>query len=94
MAECVIRTDSTADGGALRGPVGYLAAHPLVRLTCAAAAFTTSLYATTRSMRPSTERRRAAWVALAAITAGEGVGLVAVLPSLKSSPVTEGSVTA
>ena len=33
-------------------------------------------------------------MALAAITAGDGVGLVAALPSLKSSPETEGSVTA
>ena len=86
MAEGVIRTDSTADSGDLRGPVGYLAAHPLVRFTCAAAAFATSLYATTRSIRPGTERRRAAWAALAAITAGEGMGLVAVPPSRKSWP--------
>jgi hypothetical protein len=94
MAEGVIHTDSTAGGGDLRGPIGYLAAHPLVRFTCAAAAFTTSLYAITRSIRPGTERRRAAWVALAAITAGEGMGLVAVLPSLKASSMTPGSVTA
>jgi hypothetical protein len=94
MAEGVIGTDSTADVRDLSGPVGNLAAHPLVRVACAAAAFATSFYAITRSIRPGAELKRAAWVALAAITAGEGMGLVSVLSPLKSSPVTEVSVAA
>jgi hypothetical protein len=94
MAEGVIGTNSTAGVPDLRGPVGYVVAHSLVRFTCAAAAFTTSLYAIRRSIRTGTELKRVAWVALAAITAGEGLGLVSELTALKSSTVTEVSVAA
>jgi hypothetical protein len=94
MAERVIGTESTADVRDLRGSVGYLVAHSLVRLGCAAVAFITSLYAITRSIRSDTALKRAAWAALAAITAGEGVGLVSLLSPLEPSPVTEVSVAA
>src|SRR5579864_4826768 len=77
--------DATVAGFDLRGPIGYLVTHPMLRITCAAAAFTTSLYAIRRSVRPATSLKRAAWTALAALTAVEGAGLVALLP--QSSPL-------
>jgi hypothetical protein len=94
MAEGVIGIDSTAGVRNLRGPVGYLAVHPLVRVACAAAAFATSVYAITRSVRPGTDLKRVVWVALAAITAGEAMGLVSVFSPLDSSPVTKSSAAA
>lgn len=86
MSEGLFDADATAGGRRLRGPIGYLVAHPTVRLTCAAAAFTTSLYAMRRSTRPATKLKRAAWRALAALIAVEGVGLFAVLPEAQASP--------
>lgn len=74
-------------GRDLRGPIGYLVTHPTLRLTCAAAAFATSLYAIRRSVRPATRVKRAAWAALAALTSVEGAGLVALLPQSQGSPL-------
>ena len=86
MTVCVFGNDATA-GRDLRGPIGYLVAHPTLRFLCAASAFTTSLYAIRHSVRPATSLKRAAWTALAALTAVEGAGLVALLPQSQGSPL-------
>jgi hypothetical protein len=86
MTKDLIDTDATAGGRRLRGPFECLVAHPTVRVMCAAAAFSTSLYAIKRSIRPATKLKRAAWTALAAVTAVEGVGVLAVLPQAQASP--------
>ena len=85
MAEGLVGTDAIAGGGRLRRPIAFLVAHPTVRVTCAAAAFTTSLYAIRRSVLPATSLKRAEWTALAALTAVEGAGLVAHLPQTQGS---------
>lgn len=85
MTVCVFSYGATVAGRDLRGPLGYLVTHPMLRFTCAAAAFTTSLYAIRRSVRPATSLKRAAWTALAALTAVEGAGLVALLPQTQGS---------
>ncbi len=87
MAEALDDVDSAAGGPRPRGPIEYLGAHPTVRDLCAAAAFSTSLYAIRRSKRPATKLKRAAWTALAALTAVEGAGLFAVLPAAHMSRV-------
>jgi hypothetical protein len=71
------------------GAVAYLGRRATVRATGAAVAFATSLYAVTRSVRASGARKRAAWMALAAITAGQGMGLLWTLPPLESATGTE-----
>jgi hypothetical protein len=87
--------DSATPGSRdLRGPVGYLNTHPAVRTMCAAAAFTTSLYAVRRSVFPATKLQRAAWAALAALTAVEGAGLLALLPQVQPSHLDEGGAPA
>ncbi|HUZ71271.1 MAG TPA: hypothetical protein VMU65_16315 [Candidatus Saccharimonadales bacterium] len=94
MATRVSGDNATPGGRDLRGPIGYLITHPAVRFVCAAAAFTTSLYAVRRSVFPATKLKRAAWTALAAVTAVEGAGLVAVLPQLQPSHLDEGGAPA
>ena len=89
MTTPVFGDEATPGGRDLRGPLGYLITHPAVRFICAAAAFTTSLYAVRRSVFPATKVKRAAWTALAALTAVEGAGLVAVLPQLQRSQLDE-----
>jgi len=94
MTTCAFGDDATPGGRDLRGPIGYLITHPAVRFMCAAAAFTTSLYAIRRSVPPATTAQRAAWTALAALTAVEGAALVAVLPQLQRSHLDEGGAPA
>jgi hypothetical protein len=79
MSVCVVSYEAARGGSDVRGPVGYLATHPTIGVTCAAAAFTTSLYACRRAVRPATKLKRAAWAALAALTAVEGAEVYAVL---------------
>ena len=78
MSVCVFSYEPARGGSDLRGPIGYLATHPTIGVTCAAAAFTTSLYASRRAVRPTTKLKRAAWAAVAALTALEGAGVCAV----------------
>jgi hypothetical protein len=80
MSVCVVSYEAARGGSDVRGPVGYLATHPTIGVTCAAAAFTTSLYACRRAVRPATKLKRAAWAAVAALTALEGAGVCAVTP--------------
>jgi hypothetical protein len=94
MATRVFDANATPGASDLRGPIGYLNTHPAVRFLCAAAAFTTSLYAVRRSVFPATKLKRAAWTALAALTAVEGAGLVAVLPQVQPSHLDEGGAPA
>ncbi|MGA7989599.1 MAG: hypothetical protein WCB51_14515 [Candidatus Dormiibacterota bacterium] len=84
MTEHPIETDATIEGSRPRGPIEYLSAHPAIRMTCAAAAFTTSLYAVRRSIRSATKLNRAAWTALAAMTAAEGVGIFVAVPRART----------
>ena len=81
MAEALVDVDAAAGGRRPRGPIEYLGAHPTLRVMCAAAAFSTSLFAIRRSMRPATKLTRAAWTALAALTAVEGAGTLRRLTS-------------
>jgi hypothetical protein len=82
-----LRRHATVTGRDLRGPIGYLVTHPMLRFTCAAAALTTSLCAIRRSARSATSVKRAGWTALAALTALEGAALVALLPQSQGSPL-------
>jgi len=72
----------------------YLGRRETVRATGAAVAFATSLYAVTRSVRASGARKRAAWMALATLTAGQGIGLLWTLPLLEPATVTEAGIAA
>ena len=94
MTVCVFGADATVAGRDRRGPIGYLVTHPMLRFTCAAAALTTSLCAIRRSTRSATSVKRAAWTALAALTAVEGAGLVALLPQTQGSSLDDAGASA
>ncbi len=94
MVEHALGVDSAGAEREPRGAVEYLGRRETVRATGAAVAFATSLYAVTRSVRASGARKRAAWMALATLTAGQGIGLLWTLPLLEPATVTEAGIAA
>ena len=94
MAEDVVATDSTGAEHESSGAAGYAGRRAIVRAACAAMAFGTSLYAVIRSVHAGGARERAGWSALAAITAGEGLGVLWTLPPLEAATVTDAGLAA
>lgn len=94
MAEQIIATDSTGAEREGSDAAGYAGRLPTIRAACAAMAFGTSLYAVTRSVRACGARKRTAWMALAAITAAEGMGVSWTLPPLEGATVTDAGIAA
>jgi hypothetical protein len=94
VAEQVIATDPTGTERESGAAVGYAGRRATLRAACAALAFGTSLYAVTRSVRACGARKRTAWMALATITAGEGLGLLWTLPPLEAARVTDAGIAA
>lgn len=94
MDEHVVATDSTGAGRESGGATEYAGRRATLRAVCAAMAFGTSLYAATRSVHASGARKRTAWMTLAAITAGEGMGVLSTLPPLVATTVTDAGVAA
>lgn len=87
MAEQVVATDPTRSEGEGGDAAEYAGRRATIRAACAAMAFATSLYAITRSVHAFGARARVAWMALAAITAGEGLGVLCTLPPLEAATV-------
>jgi hypothetical protein len=94
VAEHVIATDSTGTERESGGAAGYAGRHTTLRAVCAAVAFGTSLYAVTRSVRARGARKRTAWMALGAVTAGEGMGVFWTLPPLEGTRVADAGLAA
>jgi hypothetical protein len=94
VAEHVVATDSTGTEGENGAGAGYAGRRATLGAVCAALAFGTSLYAVTRSVRACGARKRTAWMALAAITAGEGMGVLSTLPPLEGATVTDAGIAA
>jgi hypothetical protein len=92
VAEQVIATDPTGTERESGAAAGYAGRRATVRAVCAAMAFGTSLYAVTRSVRAPGARKRTAWMALAAITAAEGMGVLWTLPPLEAATVTDAGI--
>jgi hypothetical protein len=94
VAEHVIATDSTGTERESAGAAGYAGRRATLRAVCAAMAFGTSLYAVTRSVRACGPRKRTAWMALAAITAGEGMVVLWTLPPVVATTFTDAGIDA
>jgi hypothetical protein len=92
VAAHVTATDSTGTQRESCGAAGYAGRQATLRAVCAALAFGTSLYAVTRSVRACGARKRTAWMALAAITAGEGMGVFWTLPPLEGATVMDAGI--
>jgi hypothetical protein len=94
VADHVGATDSTGTERESGGVVGYAGRRATLRAVWAAMAFGTSLYAVTRSVHACEARKRTAWMALAAITAAEGMGVLWTLPPLEAATVTDAGIAA
>jgi hypothetical protein len=94
MADHVISTDSTGTERDSGGTTGYAGRRATLRAACAAMSFGTSLYAVTRSVHAGDARKRTAWMALATITAAEGMGILWTLPPLEAATVTDAGIAA
>jgi hypothetical protein len=92
VAEQVIATDSTGAERHGGDAAEYGGRRATLRAACAAMAFGSSLYAVTRSVRACGARKRLAWMALAVVTAGEGMGVLWTLPPLEGATVTDGGL--
>jgi hypothetical protein len=94
VAEQVIATDPTGaerEGG---DAAEYRGRRATLRAACAAMAFGTSLYAVTRSVRACGAHKRLVRMALAVVTAGEGMAVLWTLPPLKAATVTDAGIAA
>jgi hypothetical protein len=94
VAEQVVATDPTRSEREGSDAAEYAGRRATLRAACAAMAFGTSLYAVTRSVNACGARERTAWMALAAITAGEGLGVLWTLPPLEAATVTDAGIAA
>jgi len=94
VAAHVIATDSTGTERESGGATRYAGRRATLRAIWAAMAFGISLYAVTRSVHACGARKRTAWMTLAAITAGEGMGIMWTLPPLEGATVTDAGIAA
>jgi hypothetical protein len=94
VADYVSGIDSAAVPREPDGTAANLGRRATLRAVCAAVAFGSSLYAVTRSVRACGARKRTAWMALAVITAGEGMAILSTLPPMEPVRLTEAGIAA